>query len=1656
MNNFIPQLFPIRLKRFAVNFKCGDLKCSDIALHFNPRFCPCEVVVLNIYRQGWKREERVKKMPFTKGADFEMLIVVTPTGYQVHVNGQVFYMFRHRMPVEHVTNIQVVGGIFVRNVDIIGGVQRGVTGLGQEELVVNSIPFVGPITGGLSPGACLVFQGTVHDTIDRFHINLRCGQIRCSDIALHFNPRFKHCEVVVMNIYRHGWKREERVQKMPFTKGGSFELVFVITPEGYQVLVNGSFFYLFKHRIPVQRVRAIEIGGAVSIQSVNIIRMSTPYKQPISCTLKPGMLLTFQGTVPHRADRFSINLLCGEQEGCDNAFHFNPRFVGNVLVLNTFQNGGWQTEQRPGKMPFARGASFELVIAVTAEGYQIIVNGDIIDMFAHRIPVERVTSLAIYKDVSIYDIDIAEGEPGGIPICPGGLEGMIIPHVRPITVRPGMSLLFQGMIPTEKCRFAINFRCGETNIALHFNPRFDSEVVVVFNSFDGSGWQNEERPSKMPFRLGESFELFILVKAQGYQIIVNGCKFHFFKHRIPLDQVTTLEITKDVILHNIEITEAATGGIAICPGVPEPPTLPEVVVVGKIPYVRPLSGSFKPGMSVYFQGIIPLKPRRFSLNFKCGESDIALHFNPRFCPCEVVVLNSYQGGWKNEERVQEMLFNKGGSFEMVIFITTQGYKVTINSCVFYTFNHRIDVGQVTSLEVRGDVAVETLDIIEGLGEGVVICPGEEVLDELPEEEPEEEEEEQVISRVPLLRPVHEGLKVGMILIFQGIVPQEIDGFAINLKCGEKPGSDIALHFNPRFTEGVVVLNSCKNGGWGQEERPPGMPFSKGEKFVLVIIITPDGYQLNINSVDFHVFKHRIAMEEVRALEMDEDFTANIILAEQEAAEPEEDETVVVPFVQTFESSLNPGMALYFNGSVPADLTGFSINLCCGENDIKMENDIPLHFNPRLETSVVVFNSSVNGGWQNEERPTEMPFARGEDFEVLFVITVEGYKVFVNGCFFHLFNHRIPLENVKSLLIKDNVFIRTFDIIQEYVPEVPEEEEQEEEEEEVVSVPQYEQPIDGVLKAGTSLYFQGSIPDELDCFVINLPTKDSDIALSFTARLDTCMLLFNSCQGGQWQQEEKVEVMPFLEGEYFELVFIITTVGYKIVINSEEVYTFNHRIGLELVCAVRIDGDVSIQTVNTIETAEQEEFVEPDIDDWLTISPYVQSTPGNLKIGQTVYFQGSLPEEISSFSISLQYGHTETCDVALRFSAQFEPAEAVIFNHRKDEIWGTEEKLDGTPFHKGEHFEIVICITAEHCQVTVNGTVLHTFNYRISIEDVCAVRLDGNVSMETITVLETQQVTVPGGDDSTITISPGDVTFIEECYQVSSYLEPIPSLRPETTLYFQGAIPEEIDGFSIDLMCGESADSNIAFHFNPLFKSSEVVFNSFYDNAWGQEERVPMKHFAKGQNFELLICIAANHFQVELGGEEFHKFQYRMDVAQVCAVKITGNVQMQTLNITEQAVQVEIEGTMETQVEMITGEPIYNPAVPYTGVIESGMTVKKTIIITGSVTAEANSFSCSFMTGSGDIAFLLNPRITEAVVVRNSCLGGSWGEEERDSDYNPFERDAQFEMLIRCGNNKFSVFVNGQLLCYFTHRHQPVTDINKVEIAGDVQLSYIIL
>uniref|UniRef100_A0AAY4BHJ0 Galectin n=1 Tax=Denticeps clupeoides TaxID=299321 RepID=A0AAY4BHJ0_9TELE len=114
----------------------------------------------------------------------------------------------------------------------------------------------------------------------------------------------------------------------------------------------------------------------------------------------------------------------------------------------------------------------------------------------------------------------------------------------------GKTINIQGVVnPTAK-RFSVNLQ-SRAGIVLHYNPRFD-ENVVVRNSFLGGVWGPEERGGGMPFHRGNAFTITVICNPQGYSVMLNGAQVHSFDHRHHnLQEIDVLEVSGDLSLTSV-------------------------------------------------------------------------------------------------------------------------------------------------------------------------------------------------------------------------------------------------------------------------------------------------------------------------------------------------------------------------------------------------------------------------------------------------------------------------------------------------------------------------------------------------------------------------------------------------------------------------------------------------------------------------------------------------------------------------------------------------------------------------------------------------------------------------------------------------------------------------------------------------------------------------------------------------------------------------------------------------------------------------------------------------------------------------------------------------------------------------------------------------
>nr|XP_023395654.1 galectin-7-like isoform X2 [Loxodonta africana] len=137
-------------------------------------------------------------------------------------------------------------------------------------LFSQTIPHKTSLPQGIHAGTVLRIRGLVPHNAGRFHVNLLCSEGQDADAALHFNPRMDTSEVVFNSKEQGAWGPEERGKGVPFYRGQPFEVLLIATDDGFKAVVGDSEYHVFRHRMPLARVRLLEVGGDVQLESVRV------------------------------------------------------------------------------------------------------------------------------------------------------------------------------------------------------------------------------------------------------------------------------------------------------------------------------------------------------------------------------------------------------------------------------------------------------------------------------------------------------------------------------------------------------------------------------------------------------------------------------------------------------------------------------------------------------------------------------------------------------------------------------------------------------------------------------------------------------------------------------------------------------------------------------------------------------------------------------------------------------------------------------------------------------------------------------------------------------------------------------------------------------------------------------------------------------------------------------------------------------------------------------------------------------------------------------------------------------------------------------------------------------------------------------------------
>lgn len=294
----------------------------------------------------------------------------------------------------------------------------------------------------------------------------------------------------------------------------------------------------------------------------------------------------------------------------------------------------------------------------------------------------------------------------------------------------------------------------------------------------------------------------------------------------------------------------------------------------------------------------------------------------------------------------------------------------------------------------------------------------------------------------------------------------------------------------------------------------------------------------------------------------------------------------------------------------------------------------------------------------------------------------------------------------------------------------------------------------VLQPGRMVLVQGRVNPNAIRFSVNLSCgsePSADIALHVNPRFDERRLVRNARLAGVWGQEESSASWRFPMGRQqpFVLLIYATADVYYIAINGRHYCTYSHRIPLQKVQVVNIQGDVEVDLLEyrrveiypeqypgyknpTVKIPMNKSLRDASEDDLDT--PFT-GTFEEFGIGHELEITGRVKILPHSFYVNLQSG-SYVCPhpiIPLHINPRFRAGYTMVRNAWIKGKWGTEEKAHCSHFRPGRPFCLKIVCSEDQYSVYVDGSLMDNFKYRCSPQIVDTLYIHGDIVLKDIVV-----------------------------------------------------------------------------------------------------------------------------------------------------------------------------------------------------------------------------------------------------------------------------------------------------------------------------------
>ncbi|OQR73834.1 galectin-9-like [Tropilaelaps mercedesae] len=253
------------------------------------------------------------------------------------------------------------------------------------------------------------------------------------------------------------------------------------------------------------------------------------------------------------------------------------------------------------------------------------------------------------------------------------------------------------------------------------------------------------------------------------------------------------------------------------------------------------------------------------------------------------------------------------------------------------------------------------------------------------------------------------------------------------------------------------------------------------------------------------------------------------------------------------------------------------------------------------------------------------------------------------------------------------------------------------------------------------------------FHLNLKHNEDTVALHVNPRIEDNLLVLNSYEKSEWQEELRVENLSIVPNKPFVITILVDAEDYKIAVNGEHQLSFKHRVDFHKVNRIEVSGGSGLVISELEERDDPRSLLEhaskisadPDSTDGQVASlsghqksvevlhnppvPFVKELE-NLKPGLRISISAKPTRTAHRFHINL-------CDKASdgnilfhlnpRFDQQY-----VALNSKQNGSWTTEEGIQNFQFSQGVHFDLTMLITEQEVTVSFNRKHFTDFKHRL--------------------------------------------------------------------------------------------------------------------------------------------------------------------------------------------------------------------------------------------------------------------------------------------------------------------------------------------------------